>query len=74
MHNKWERTIEFWFECVKEGYIVVFSIECSESFSSVERIFASVPRRILVEEILLWIEMLVVEKGLMHMKTDKMVE
>jgi hypothetical protein len=59
---------------VKEGYIVVFSIECSESFSSVERIFASVPRRILVEEILLWIEMLVVEKGLMHMKTDKMVE
>jgi hypothetical protein len=26
--NKWARAIEFWFEHVKEGYIVEFSIEC----------------------------------------------
>jgi hypothetical protein len=63
-----------WFECVKEGYIVEFSIECSESFSSVERKFAAGPRRRLLEEIPLWIKMLFMEKGIMCMEHNRMVE
>jgi hypothetical protein len=45
-----------------------------ESFSSVERKFAVGPRRRLLEEIPLWIKMLFVEKGIMHMEPDRMVE
>jgi hypothetical protein len=72
--NKWARAIEFWFEHVKEGYIVEFSIECSESFNSVERKFAVGPRRRLLEEIPLWIKMLFIEKGIMCMEPNRMVE
>jgi hypothetical protein len=52
---------------VKEGYIVEFSIECSEYFNNVERKFVFDPRRRLLEEIPLWVKMLFIEKGIMHM-------
>jgi hypothetical protein len=63
MDNKWARDIEFWFERVKEGYMVEFGIECSEFFNNAERNFVAGPRRILLEEIPLWINMLFKEKG-----------
>jgi len=51
---------------VKEGYIVGFCIKCNKSLCSVERKFTIGPRRRLLEEILLWIKMLFVEKGFVH--------
>jgi hypothetical protein len=69
--NKWARVVDFLFDWVKEGYIVEFSIECIESFSQVERKFDADPRKRLLEETPLWIKMLLMEKGMMHMELDK---
>jgi hypothetical protein len=74
MDNKWARDIELWFEHVKEGYIVEFSMECGESFNNAEIKFAAGPRRRLLEEIPLWINMLFMKKGLMCMDPNRMVE
>jgi hypothetical protein len=59
---------------VKEGYIVEFSIEYSDSFSEAERKFEEGPRKWMLEEIPLWIKMLFVEKIMMCMEPDRMVE
>jgi hypothetical protein len=59
---------------VKEGYIIEFSIEYNDSFSNIERNFANIHRKRLLEEIPLWIKMLFVENGLNYMDPDKMVE
>jgi hypothetical protein len=72
--NKWARAIDFWFNWVKEGYIVEFTIEYNDSFSEAERKFVEGPRKRLLEEIPLWIKMLFVEKGMMCMEPDRMVE
>jgi hypothetical protein len=72
--NKWDRALELWFYCVKEGYIIDFVFECNESFSSAKRKFASNLRRTMLEEIPLWIKMLLMEKGMMHMHPNRMVD
>jgi hypothetical protein len=59
---------------VKEGYIIEFVVEYTDSFSEAERKFVEGPRRRLLEEIPLWIKMLFMEKGMMHMDPDRMVE
>jgi hypothetical protein len=74
LDNKWARAIDFWFSRVKEGYIIEFVIEYNDSFSEAERKFVEGPQKRLLEEILLWIKMLFVEKGLMCMEPDRMVE
>jgi hypothetical protein len=74
MDNKWAREIKFWFNQVKEGYIIEFTIEYNDSFSEDERKFVKGPRKRLLEEIPMWIKMLFVEKGLMHMEPDRMAE
>jgi hypothetical protein len=43
--NEWDRVVKLWFDRVKEGYIVEFVIECSESFNNVERKFVIDPRK-----------------------------
>jgi hypothetical protein len=68
------KVVDFWFDQVKEGYIIEFSIEYNDSFSEAERKFVVGPRKRLLEEIPLWIKMLFVEKGLMCMEPDRMVE
>lgn len=68
---KWTRAIKFWFERVKEGYLVEYAIECSESFSSTKRKFEVGPIGRLLVEIFLWIKMFV-ENRLMRMKLDRM--
>jgi hypothetical protein len=40
LENKWTRAIEFWFSRVKEGYIIEFVVEYTDSFSEAERNFA----------------------------------
>jgi hypothetical protein len=61
--NKWVISIDFWFEHVKEGYIVDFFVEGSKSFSSAERKFAVGPKRRLLKEILLWKKYVVRREG-----------
>jgi hypothetical protein len=74
LDNKWTRAIDFWFTRVKEGYIIEFSIEYSDSFSEAERKFEEGPRKWMLEEIPLWIKMLFVERRMMCMEPDRMVE
>jgi hypothetical protein len=49
-------------------------VEYTNSFSEVERKFAEGPRKKMLEDIPLWIKMLFVEKGMMRMELDRMVE
>jgi hypothetical protein len=72
--NKWDRAINFCFEWVKEGYIVKFSSKCNESFNVVEKKFVIIPRRRLLEEISLWINIMFVENEIMCMEPNIMVE
>jgi hypothetical protein len=59
---------------VKDRYIVEFTIEYIESFSEAERKFVDDPRKRLLEDIPMWIKMLFLEKGMMCMEPDRMVE
>ena len=45
LDNKWTWAIDFWFSRVKEGYIVEFVIEYSDSFSKAERVLKKVQER-----------------------------
>jgi hypothetical protein len=59
---------------VDNMWIIEFSIEYNKYFSEVERKFVVIPRKRLLEEIPLWINMLFIEKGMMHMESNRMVE
>jgi len=74
LNNKWTRAIDFWFSWVKEGYIIEIVVKYIDSFSEVERTFVKGPQKRLLEEIPLWINMLFMEKGMMHMDPDRMAE
>jgi hypothetical protein len=74
LDNKWTWTIDFWFSWVKEGYIIEFLVEYIDSFSGDERKFVDGPIKRMLEEILLWIKNLFVEKGLMRMEPDRMAD
>jgi hypothetical protein len=63
LDNKWTRAIDFLFSQVKEGYIIEFVVEYTDSFSEAEIKFTEGPRRRLLEEIPLWIKMLFMDKG-----------
>jgi hypothetical protein len=72
LDNKWTQAIEFWFSRVKEGYIIEFAALYTDSFNEVERKFIEGLRKQMLEEILLWIKMLFIEKGIMHMELERM--
>jgi hypothetical protein len=59
---------------VKEGYIIEFSIKYNDSFSEAERKFEEAPRKKMLGEIPLWINMLFIERRMMHMVLNRMVE
>jgi hypothetical protein len=59
---------------VKEGYIIEFVVEYTNSFNDAERKFIEGPRKRPLEEIPLWIKILFVEKGIKHMELDQMDE
>jgi len=59
---------------VKEGYIIDFVIEYSDSFRKDKRNFEEHPRKRMLEEISLWIKMLFMERRMMHMDYDRMAE
>ena len=72
IENKWIRGIDFWFERVKEGYIIQFDVEYNESFDFVNENFETKPRKILIIEIPTWIKMVFVQNGIVHMEPDMM--
>jgi hypothetical protein len=74
IYNKCTQAIEFWFTRVKEGHIIEFSIEYSDSFNEVARKFKEGPIKRMLEEIPLWIKMLFMERIMMHMETERMAE
>jgi hypothetical protein len=74
LDNKWTRDIDIWFTRVKEGYIIDFVVEYSDSLSEGERKFEEGPRKQMLEEFPLWIKMLFIERIMMHMDPDRMVD
>jgi len=72
LDNKWDWLTSLWFPRVKEHYIIDFSIEYNDSFNEADRKCVEGPRKRMLEEIMLWIKMLFLEKGMMWMETDKM--
>nr|QHR91537.1 hypothetical protein Q903MT_gene5572 [Picea sitchensis] len=72
MDNKWSTAVDFWFARLKEGYIVEFAIDYSNSFSCTERKFTEGPRGRYLLLIPLWVKMLLCEKGLMILQSDAM--
>jgi hypothetical protein len=68
----WTRSINLWFSQIKKCYIVQFNVEYTNSFSKGEINFEKGPRRKMMKEIILWIKMLFVEKGVMLMVPDRM--
>jgi hypothetical protein len=59
---------------VKEGYIIEFTIEYSDSLSEAKRNFEEGPRKKMLEENPLWIKMLFVERRMIHMDPNRMAE
>jgi hypothetical protein len=59
---------------VKEGCTIEFVVEYIDSLSEDEINFTEVPRKRSLEEIPLCINMLFMEKGVMCMDPDRMVE
>jgi hypothetical protein len=68
----WDETIVNRLKYVDNKW--VWAIEYIDSFSDVERKFFEGPKKRLLEEIPLWIKMLIVEKGLMHMEPEMMIK
>jgi hypothetical protein len=72
LDKKWTQYIDFWFSPVKEGYIIEFVIEYSDSLSEVKRKFEESPRKWNLEEIPLWIKILFMARRMIHMDPDRM--
>jgi hypothetical protein len=51
LDKKWTRAIYFRFTRVKEGYIIEFVVEFTDSFSEDEIKFIEGPRKMMIEEI-----------------------
>jgi len=74
LENKWTRDIDFWFSQVKEGYIIEFVVEYTNSFSEAKNKFVEGPRKQMLKEIPIWIKMLFLEKGIVCMDPDIIAE
>jgi len=59
---------------VKEGYIIYFVVKYTDSFSKAKRKFHEGPRKRFLEEILLWMNILFIGKGMMHMNPNRIIE
>jgi hypothetical protein len=73
LDNKWAQEINFWFSSIKEGYVIEFVVEYSDSFKEAKREFVEGPQRRFLEEVWLCIKILFMEKGLMRMDLDYII-
>jgi hypothetical protein len=68
--NKISHTIEFWLDNVLGGYITEFAIDCTWSYSVLEReLFKGLCGRYL-NSFCTWIKMFLYDKGVMKMESD----
>jgi hypothetical protein len=57
--------VDFWYQGAVEGYALEFAIECHQCLPKALKFFMRGPRRKLIKEILVWIKMLMVERGML---------
>jgi hypothetical protein len=68
--NQISCTVDFWLDSVLGGYITEFSIDCTQSYSVVEREFFKGPHGRYLKSLSTWIKMLLCDKGVMKMESD----
>lgn len=66
------RDVDLWVQYTLEGYIVEFAAKCYQYFSKVKDAFRSGLRGGLLRDIPLWIQALMVDKGLMEFQKPEM--
>jgi hypothetical protein len=64
------RAVDFWLDSVLGGYITEFSIDCTQSYSVVERELFKGPHGRYLKSLSTWIKMLLCDKGVMKMEYD----
>jgi hypothetical protein len=62
--------VDFWLDSVLGGYITEFSIECTQSYSVVEREFFKGPCGRYLKSLSTWVKMLLCDKGVMKLESD----
>jgi hypothetical protein len=68
--NQISHAVDFWMDSVLGGYITEFSIDCTQSYSVVEREFFKGPHRRYLKSLSTWIKMLLCDKGVMKLESD----
>ena len=63
--------IDYWIYSILEGYITEFNVDTINSYSAVEREFFKGPQGKFLISLNLWIKMLLCEKGVLRMNSDK---
>jgi hypothetical protein len=65
------RAIDYWLESVLGGYIIEFAIDCTQSYSVMEREFFKGPRGRYLKLLSTWIKMSLCDKGVMKMEFER---
>jgi hypothetical protein len=68
--NKVFHEVEFWLNSVLGGYIIVFSIDCTQYYSVTEREFFKGTHEIFLNTLSTWIKMLLCDKNVMKIESD----
>jgi hypothetical protein len=68
--NKVSHAIDFWLNSILGGYITEFAVDCTQSYSVVERDFFKGPCGRYLNALSTWINMLLCDKNVMKMESD----
>jgi len=66
--NLISRAVDFWIDSILKGYVTEFSIEYTQSYSSLEREFFYGPREKYLRELTVWIKMALHDCGTLPMR------
>ena len=61
------RAVDFWVDCILQGYITEFAKDTITSYSEAEQDFFQGPRRRYLLSISTWIKLLAYEKGILYL-------
>jgi hypothetical protein len=70
VNNKTSRAVDFWLDSILGVYITKFVVDCTQSYSVVERDFFKGFRGRFIKSLGTWIKMLLCNKGMMTMEFD----
>jgi hypothetical protein len=68
--NKVSHTVDFWLNSILRGYIIEFVVDCTQSYSVVERGFFKGPCIRYLSVLSTWINILLCDKNVMNMESD----